>query len=744
VFVGSGMLLLIAAVAWADRMAASGVILLGSLSPWLEPVFLAWERVEGGLAATAGAVRIPVLLGLLAVTAWLYRRHGLGRSRALLLGLGMACLAQVFLLGRSPAVGVLSYGLAIAILVLGGVHRSEPGAAAVPEPAPGLELALILACLGLFLCNALYLLDVHPDIFLDEKAYAVAARMALGELEPGSILPPPLQGIYILERFQAQPIALGLHSAAVALFSPGVLPLRLASVLAGGAALLVAGSCLRRPLGWAPALCLVALGSVSAYFLDLSRLGFYLAFSVLQAALTFAVLISLMRRDSAWKLPALAALLASSIYLYQLSWFVPVMAGLSILLVPEIRRRVFALPRLLPAGLVAAVVLLPVLWLPKPGLEQIKNQTVKKTASFSLVESEPLALGLLLGPEVDEESVLELHREFVDRGVPARLARAYGGQRVLLLLGPPEAMSEALRTIDTRGSSELLPEGYGTAWRNGFRVLARLVYAPGWGTGLYLVDGPLLSPVVTPFVFLGLFLAVARWRSSSALRLLAIWVLVGALLPPLVARVSPRRMLLLLPFVYGLAGVALVETVAVLPGRLRGWLKWAAPVVLCLLALLAAHSISYTFDVPFHRLPLSLTADDASPLRVPPLGRPSLPRLGKLLRSLAGREVFVVLAPDVNPQLLERIEEIPLSGESAQVHVVKATDARAVRRVACSATPPFAWVQPEAVEARTVLSALRRDHVVVSEKRGAYRVFLAQQRVPSGCALVSDLSGGRG
>jgi hypothetical protein len=567
--------------------------------------------------------------------------------------------------------------------------------------------------------------------------------MTAGILEPGPILLPPLHKLYLLERFQAQPIPLGLQALALRCLTPGLLTPRLVSVAACGLALPVAVLALRRRIGRGPALWMLVLCCISPFYLFVSRMGLYLAVSVLHGALCFAALLRVHDRASRPAALLLGALLAASVYLYQLSWFVPFLALASLAWLPELRRRERLGRTLLPAAAAALLVALPALTLPAKGLRQLSRQTFDKSARVAEEPEGPgrdAALnGLLIHRDTTNARAYELEAALSARGPKVARYLGDGGQRFLAATGAPSELERALAGIDPREARSLFNTGDATPGENLGRTLAQLVRGPSWGMGtLQLLDGPVLNPFVTPLIVLGLLEALRR-RRQPAVRALLIWVVLGGLLPPLVTNVHPRRALLMLPFVYALAGLSAHAIACAVwsrgvPGRRAAVLGCGLLVVAA--ALVGGNAYLYRFNVELR--PTRAFPETPGSLRIPPQRRVNRVNLARVVKGLpADRPIYMPPLVRKAPFYLQRVENIPTSGDAPRIFETLAgwQDA-GVRRLSCRRTPPFIWLTRDDAKHTAPFAVLQRDHVVRSELREPFRVYFVEKRRPGGCRAV--------
>ena len=322
---------------------------------------------EGGLRS----VRAPLLVALLAWLAVSLRRGGTsGATSRLLASLGLAGIAQFLLWDGLVLPGLALYAIAGASWLW---RRDAPIPFAGLPARIAVPASIALAALAALL--AVHELDVRPRLHVDEFAYHTAARMRLGQLEPGTILRMGSAEVYGYERFRAQALPHLAQSLGMAWLGPGILNARLVSVVLAVGALLVAALALRRQPGMQVALLMLALAAADPLALSYARRAHYVAATVLHAALTFAALVWLERSRRPAAALLLGILLGASLYAYQLSWFVPVLCGLCVLFHPSLLRapRSVALAGIAVAG--ALAVALPGLFLLRDGLDKVLAQT---------------------------------------------------------------------------------------------------------------------------------------------------------------------------------------------------------------------------------------------------------------------------------------------------------------------------------------------------------------------------------
>ena len=725
---GIAVSILALAAVYADRSGAVGETLLSFLETPFE-----WLIDRGGsLYHRSGELLAPLRLPALAVlAAWLIvarRRPERGSRVQLPVALGIAWIAQSYLLGGRLLLGSLLYAAAIAVYLL---PRHPP-----PAPARELPLRVEMLAFGfllaLFVAMCLYRLDVYPSLYLDETAYHAASRMQLGEIERGKTW------VYPFERFQAQPIPLLMHSAAVYLLSPGILPLRLVSIAAAVAGLLLVSVAVRNRCGARPMLLTLALCACSPAFLGFSRAGLYIGISVLHGAACVCALLRLGDRLDRSSALLLGLALGSAFYLYQLSWFSPLLVMAALLAWPELWRRAAARRLVALSGAVAVLCVAPGVLLLHEGLRTVRAQTFDK-AYWSWGEGsdwEGQAMLQALAPHSwSEAEANELARRLRGEGVEVSTSSTRSGRSVLLAGGSVAAVEVAVSRLQEASWSVLMDSlTPPTPWRNLKGMLARLFIAPGGQNLVRVFEEPILNPALAPLVVLGLAAALRRLH-RPCMRVLVIWVLGAAFLPAAIAGDTPRRAALMFPFLQVLMSLPLAELLTAGGDRSR-WRRGAATAAvggfLAVALVMGGHLYFRHWDVPSNG---SATGSQLELLKV-------------LKRLPAGERVLVWPFHPQLERLLERLQEEPTSGSQRRVfvaHEAKATK-DGVLRISCRHAPPFAWIAPAGERVRERFSALDRAFLVSEEQWGAYRVIQISDRAPgsgvctSGDALVTPLS----
>jgi len=711
--VGVGLLCGAAAV-HTELEARSGEPVLGAVAPAVDSLLGAGAALHRGGSLAALQLRVPAAAALLLVFGALIWRgrgwRGLRGVAGKLLGLAVAFTAQAFVSSGDGFVGAALYVLGIALFLLSG-------RASLPEPTEA-GRAELLAVLGLaagFLALGLYEIDVRPGFYVDEGAYTVAAKMTLGELPEGEILGRRLGEVYVLERFQAQPLPLGAHVATLASASTGVIALRVVALLALTAALLVTHLVFRPRLGWLPVLGMWLLAAASPLFSLYGRVASYIPFSILHATVCVALLLRARDRWTLGSAVGLGAALGMGLYLYQISWFVPVLAGASALAWTDLWRRPGAVARGAAVVASAAVVVLPSLFYAETGFQQLRGQTFDKgswrdrdhTLAFALAPAE-------LGAAAAERTVSDLAAEHSIDADSRRLRslqlRAWENDTDVgaVAIGPLPEVAEIFRELAARGwHPSDLTSG---AVDNVVAAVQRLFVQPGWESNGRIVSVGLLNPVTAPLLVLGAAVAAARF-GDPVLRMLLVWSSLAFLLPTAVAGTLPRRLLLMVPFAFLLAMLPLAEIAAAASRRARPLLAGGGLVLAACGVALGAHLLDAHWAVGLGRASASRLALDRILMGVPETRDAwlavSFPSMGHHLRSVLGMGEHVHLARRVSP-----------------------VDAR---RLSCQQSPPFLWIALDDADGRELERAISRDFDLSAVSRDGYRVIEASARRPGPC-----------
>jgi len=556
--------------------------------------------------------------------------------------------------------------------------------------------------------------------------------MFLGQIEPGG---SPFWDWkdYTFARFQAQAAPLLLHSVAVAGLSPGLLSIRLASVATVGAALVLAALVIRRRLGARVAWWMLALAAVSPFGLGYARTGFYVAASILHSVVAFAALLRFVERGDRASAALLGIVLGGSLYFYQLSWFVPVLAGLAWLACAIGRPGGLraALPRpLLFAGVAAALVLAPAPLLLREGLADVASQTFDHRSSLRAGHAEllrPLAV-VRAREEIGLPGFADVQARLAPLRAKARVLVHEGGVTTLRVSAPRDRLEGALAALPG-GPWRVLTDTVApfTAPHYVARMIARLLYSPGSELGAW-IPNPLLNPLVAPLVLLG-FATAWRRRAEPVVRALSVWVVGGALIPAAVGGDAARRGALILPLVHALAAFPLVEVGAWC--RASGpWSRrvgaFAAALYLALVVCVGSHQYFRTVQVRWQ--------DTSGPL-LRAAATPSILELVKAIKAVPDGVPIQLLT--IEPGLfghLEAIEAWPKSRVRDRITPrIGVGDPRRLVAHSCEEPPPFVWIAENSEEQRALLAALDARFETRSEVRGPYRLVRVDARREGAC-----------
>jgi 4-amino-4-deoxy-L-arabinose transferase-like glycosyltransferase len=687
-------------------------------------------------SARARPVWIGVGAALLSLVAVLWADPGDGRAPGFVSeGSGSieAILDALRIVDFGGALGtgllgpVLLLGLAAAAAGFLPRTREQTSRASSSLPA-GVEFAAFAALVMFQLGVALYRLGVHPDLDFDEMSYTAAARMQLGEIPAGSVF-----GAHPFSRFQAQPLPLWLHSAGVAAFGPGVLAVRLVSVLLGVATLLVVWWSLRPRLGPRTALAMAALCSTAPLWLASIRAGHYIAFSVLHSALCFAALLRLLDRRTLGSAAILGALLGASLYGYQISWFVP---GLALIAGTACAVQAGAKELIGRAAVVACVALLtllPGLLLLQGGLLAVMAQTLDKAvwsgAGAGNTRAWERPVLLLDVPGGSDHTVRGWIARVRGRDLDVTALPRDGSRGVFHVTGPPVAVAvardEAVAVggrVAFDGGERLGPVG------QALRMAAQAAVGPSLEFAVRVDDGPLIDPWVLPWVLVGTVLAWRRRREPVIVALL-VWTWAGLLLPAAIGGTVARRAVLILPFAFALAAIPIVEIGL---GTRIGRFLLGTWIVLAML------SGTHTYFRHWHldwRAVASARADSPAPALAGQVASGSLLELRAVLdaqpeerRILLPRlfrffpAYWIVVAEQPDPDAEARISER-----------VQATNPEAVAADSCAATLPVTWITRDDSEQRALFGTLAASFELEATTHGAYRVVRLTARRPGAC-----------
>jgi hypothetical protein len=705
-------LVLAAAVAMVAGAPVAGEVVPGPLARPARALVGAgaWLWAHGG-AVRALRPAVAIAAGLWIVWSWRSpkRRAGAGW---LLAALGLAYVAQTFLLERR-------FALAVSLYLLGGAVWVARGARAPERPAAAwMEAGGILAALGALMVSGLWLLDVRPDLGYDELGFAMAARMQLGQYPPGRIL------VYAFSRFQAQAIPLALDALALEHLDHGILSLRLVSLAGVFLAVGLLAWTLRtrvesRLIPWT-----VALAVSCPLLLAYGRLAEYVAWSLPHAVLVFALLLRLRDRWDRAPAVALGVVLGLGIYLYQLSWLMPVFVGATVLLWGHLRRPAVVASRVALVAVPALLTALPAFVFLESGLGEVAGQTFDRAIWRD--EPEPTgrqAMALVLAPGgVPREAVEPVADELASRG----LTTTWGADRrepTLMVQGERGAVSTAADALESRGWTTLMSVRLErrSVVRNLQSVVAQLLWRPGIDRMRHtMVAVPMLSPLVAPLLLVGIVEALRR--RDPVLRALVVWVVGGALLPAVASGVAPRRCVLMLPFAYALMALPLADVLACTAAGGGPWRRRAAggAALAFVVAVMATHAHLYHRywadwpDEPFGTLALAKAVE-----ALPPDDTVVLPAL----TPRQGSDLALYLKVLYRQRPAHRL--VPLAAARPE--------AEELRRVACRERLPIAWVLRPTPDGRATAATLASHGPHETELRPPYTVVRLLARDHAAC-----------
>jgi hypothetical protein len=702
--------ILLAALAIADTFGRSDREILGAWSPLLGGG-LDWGR----LGAFFVAARLPLLVGLLAYGGLRFVRAGGIPERPLLgTSLGIAGVGQSFLMLGSPWLGIVLYGFASLLWWIG------PRVPTVDDDAVpvALEVSLSLLIFAGVALVCVIQLDVDPPIHVDEMAYA--ARLRLGEVAADVERLFPVFGIYDFGHFRAQAIPFALQSAGVAVLGPGVLALRLVSAAAALVALALAYTTSRRVLGVRVALLGLALAGFAPLLLTSARYGHMISISIsiLHGVVSLTLLVRLLEMPSRGRAAWLGLVAGASFYFYQVSWFVPVLCALVLLVTGRVGLRGQKPELVLVSVATALVAIAPGALLLRSDFEILIGRTLGDRGVWSSPAGGPGAgeLGLVVatGDPFDRAAMGDVVTGLREEGLGVFPMVNARGSTALALTGDTEIVGEAMEGLGLDSRNVVVSGGGRGVVSNARDMLAELFAKPHIEFGLRLADVPILNPVVAPLVVLGLIEALRR-RKQLAIRALLVWVVGGALLPAMFASVAPRRAVLMLPFVQILAALPLVELLRARqgPGGTAPFGRVSTVVLGAIVTLVAivgyASGTWATFERRGGELRIWREADpDLEVVEGAPETSGSILELAKRLKSLPPGEV-VRIAP-MYPLLdayLSVLEESGTPGipERAKVDP-RADGVGKIRRTSCNASLPIQWLTRSSLRTDAAHTAL--------------------------------------
>jgi len=727
------------AIAYASRAGSGTTAVLGSAAPLVDALLSVGAIIHERGWVLAAAVRLPaavLIVGWLAVAS--RSPHTATRSRRLG-AVALGYVAQSYLLDEHTAAGLALYASAMALFVWRVPRDVEVGAGESGRR----QLVAVAGGVAVFVFMALYHIDVYPDVYLDEVAYLRAARMQLGELERGAVLPPPFPRVYPLERFQAQFVPLGAQASGLAVLGSGLLQIRLVSVAGGAIALLVAAATFWRRLGPTPTTWMVLLTAAAPLFLAYSRSALYIGISMLHSVLCFALLARLAVRRELWTAIALGLVLGLSLFCYQLSWFVPVLVVLAIAVIPGLRDRA-ALRRLFIAGLVAVSISIPGAVLLRDGLAKVVAHSFDYRALWSPragagVESAVESALLESDVPVESPDAQGLDAWLEPQGLRQTPGASDRGHAFALILGGRDALTPAISRLEAHSwrlvGGSMVPDDL---WTRFSRMLGQLFRDRGLESNGRMIDGPIINPLLAPLLLLGLAEAVRR-RDDAFVRLLLVWAVAGALLPAVAGQPLPRRAVLMIPFAQGLM-VLSIQAVAAATARTDGRVGTVARATAWCLAAAVLLTGAHLY---FHRWDERVRGGVVDPAAIVDVNRArSEPRLSKqwltkVVKSIPADEV--VLTPKLVSAYTHYVEDEAGRGPDPQrarpiVRVPRRLTRELVTSQSCAHRPPLTWIARDDEAHRRVFDVLGRDFHVVEEARGAFRLYRIDARRAGGCA----------
>ncbi len=711
-------------IALGVLMSAAAIWYANAASAWPQGLLgFPWPPAERGIAAGQILVsfaarwivwlRAALLLPAVAYLWGRFRRQSAARGGgANVAALGLALVAQSFLLEERILVGVLAYGLAA------GIYLTRPRRW---DTAPTVSWAshepiVALLLLGCFLAASIYGLDLVPVPDFDEQGFAIAARMQAGEIPEGPVLG------YDLKRFQGLPVPLFLQTLAVRIFHPGLLSIRLVAVAAGALTRVMATVAFRR-FGGRVVLWVLALAAFSPAYLHYSRWGHYTMVSVLHGVIAVSLLFAFVERWRVGTAVLLGFVLGASIYCYQLSWLVPAIAGLCLLAVPALRRRPGAGVRAAVIAGTCIVSMLPAFTIRYQEFQAVGAQTFDRRALWygrnPWASTDPARI--LAHKAASPEDVAALRRLLEAQGLRVQVTTT--DRRVFLTLtGPPEATRAARADIERLSWTIIDDTGERyTPWGHA-AVALRSLYRPGQDL-FNPIRAPFLDPVSVSLLFLGFLYGVRHWHVPT-LRILTVWVVCGALLPSMLGYPVYRRMLLMLPGAYAIMGLALEEVMRDLRSTGR-WSRMGSVVFAGVLMTVIAVTNLYAY----HRL-WNPTAD--------PDGQ-SILLLGKMVLGLPANERVLVSVPTGKGAALFAGQYLAWVGRtrhdgSARVFMFARPPApAAVHRISCAQEKPFAWIVDKGQGEASAFERLPLQFECESSSRGPYRLYRVKSARPGVC-----------
>ena len=424
------------------------------------------------------------------------------------------------------------------------------------------------------------------------------------------------------------------------------------------------------------------------------------------------------RRWSAPPAVLLGLLLGASLYCYQLSWFVPLLAVASAASLEEVWKRAGALRLAVITAAAATVVALPGLFMVE-GLRAVTDQTFDRAVWNRIDPGAERAALVVLPRDVDAAGVASAIALLGERRVVATTERSSAQRQILTVSASAAALDAGAALAADRGWDLVRdPWQEDSAAGRLAAAIAQLFTGPVAESAGRWIDAPLLNPLLAPLAVLGLVEAFRRRREPFA-RVLLVWVTLAALLPAVLGGVVPRRTVLALPLVYAAMALPLLAIGAALAARKGAAARfgWAGAVVLWLgVAATGCHSYFERWD---------------QRIGVPSHDRGVLAFL-ELVDSLPPDEV--ILFPSFysqNQQALLRERGNP----DAPVFILAATAVSAadVRAASCRQATPFSWLTLDEPAHTARFAALGDDFLYRKEIRGGFALYRVSLRIVGGC-----------
>jgi hypothetical protein len=710
------------AIVYANRVGttpdAIGAPFAGVIESGIDMGGVVYSMVSSQPGGVISAIRFLVAAAL---AAWLLvgmrsaPRAGWPARSVLLGSLVLAWIGQWYLMNDQIPGGVALYCVAaLAYLRRPPISTTEQSAR-----TRGFGFVLMFAFFAFFLISGSYELDVHPGHDLDETAYLTAAEMRAGLREPRDVVARAFTvPLYTFAQFRAQAIPLWSQAVGVLALEPGLLALRLTSLISMGLALMCAAIPIRKRLGVFAAAGMIGLWSASPLVLTHSRMGFYIAASVLHGTLCFAAVLWLYDRWNTRSAVWLGGLLGASLYNYQLSWFVPVMAALACIATPELWRRSRRVQLLLVVAGSALFVALPGIATMSEGFSQVLSQTVSKRIRV-LSEGSGGTVAYFVAPvDAAPEAISQFSEQLEGDGLLVEHSRQ-PSRTVFQVSGSPPTLKGAIEQAERSDWIALSQSAvFGGPWTRLSATLSMLFFKPDWQLMGRFVDAPILNPFLAPLMVLGLCDAFLR-RRQFVFRLLLVWVIAGALVPAIVGAPYPRRTVLMLPFAFSLAALPIAEAFRSLATRRAT--SMAAVALLAAFSFAVAATGNYLY---FRRWDQPVVAESV----------PGLLRFAKAIKSLPPTER--VLTPRTYGRGWSNYVTRYEVGVPGGVTQIAASTRDDIREISCALTPPFRWAVPGHPQVPDRYAVLSDDFRVTELAHGTYTLFRIIERKGGACLNV--------